>query len=112
MWPRIPYFRRDGNDLLLDLPLTITEATLGTRVDVPTLSDGLVTLTIPPGTSSGAKLRLKGKGLPDLKTHVHGDQYAVVKIVVPKELDERTRRLLEDLAAAIPQHPRRGLWGE
>lgn len=107
-----PYFRRDGNDVLLDVPLTMTEAALGTRVDVPTLSDGTVTVTIPPGTSSGAKLRLKGKGIADLKTRERGDQYAVVKIVVPKAPDERVRKLLEELAEATHQEPRRGLWGD
>ncbi|MFV0444185.1 MAG: DnaJ C-terminal domain-containing protein [Planctomycetaceae bacterium] len=105
-----PYFRREGNDVYLDVPLTITEAALGTKVDVPTLTEGTVTLTIPAGTSSGAKLRLKGKGFPDLKTHDHGDQYAVVKIVPPKHPSPRVRELLEHLSTELTDQPRNGLW--
>jgi DnaJ-class molecular chaperone len=64
-----PFFKREGSDLLLDVPITITEATLGAKIDVPTLLEGQVTVTIPPGTSSGARLRLRGKGFPDHKTN-------------------------------------------
>jgi curved DNA-binding protein len=105
-----PYFRRDGNDVLLDVPLTVSEAALGARVDVPTLTEGTVTLTIPAGTSSGAKLRLKGKGFPDPKTHDHGDQYAIMKIVVPKEPSARAKELFEELAQADTSRPRQNLW--
>jgi DnaJ-class molecular chaperone len=105
-----PYFRREGNNVLLDVPLTIAEAALGARVDVPTLTEGTVTLTIPPGTSSGAKLRLKGKGFPDPRTHERGDQFAVVKIVVPRDPAPRARELLEELAKVDATHPRQGLW--
>lgn len=105
-----PYFRREGNDVLLDVPLTISEATLGARVDVPTVTDGTLTITIPPGTSSGAKLRLKGKGFPDPRSHERGDQYAVVKIVVPKAPGPRVKELLQELAQADGSNPRQGLW--
>lgn len=105
-----PYFRREGHDVLLDVPLTITEASLGAKVDVPTLLEGWVTLSIPPGTPSGAKLRLKGKGFPNPKTHEPGDQYAVVKIVPPKDPDEPVRKLLQELAERSHEAPRRGLW--
>lgn len=78
-----PRFRRgDGNDVLVDLPLNIAEATLGATVPVPTL-DGEVELTIPPGTASGAKLRLRGKGITP-GSGAAGDLYAVIKIVTPK----------------------------
>jgi DnaJ-class molecular chaperone len=60
-----PYFRREGNNILLDVPISPPEAVLGTKVEVPTVKEGNVTLTIPPGTSSGAKLRLSGLGAPD-----------------------------------------------
>jgi DnaJ-class molecular chaperone len=56
-----PYFRRDGSDVLVDVPITPAEAVLGAKVDAPTLSDGQVMVTVPPGTSSGMKLRLRGK---------------------------------------------------
>ena len=97
-----PYFRRDGHDVILECPLSVTEALLGTRVDVPTLTEGQVTLTIPAGTSSGAKLRLRGKGFPNRKTGTPGDQYVITKITVPKTVDEETRELLTQLAAKLP----------
>ncbi|MBX3437652.1 MAG: DnaJ domain-containing protein [Planctomycetaceae bacterium] len=105
-----PYFRREGNNVLLDLPLTMTEAALGTKVDVPTIDDVHVTLTVPPGASSGTKLRLRGKGFTDSKSKQPGDQIVVTKIVVPRELSDHAKTLLNDLAAAAPQSPREGLW--
>lgn len=97
-----PYFRREGNDVTLECPLSVTEAMLGTRIDVPTLTEGSVTLTIPAGTSSGAKLRLRGKGFPNRKTGVSGDQYVITKIVVPKVLDDTAKDLLNQLATKLP----------
>ncbi len=105
-----PYFRREGNDVLVDVPVTVTEAALGAKVEVPTLSEGPVLVTIPPGTSSGAKLRLRGKGIRDPKTGIRGDQYVVVKVVVPKQLTERAKSLLKELAEEVPMNPRQGLW--
>jgi curved DNA-binding protein len=105
-----PYFRRDGSNLLVDLPVTVTEAALGAKVEVPTLSDGLVVVTIPPGTSSGAKLRLRGKGVLDRTTKERGDQFAVVKIVVPRKPGERAVEILQELARVEPLAPRGDLW--
>ena len=105
-----PYFRREGNNILLDVPITPAEAVLGTKVDVPTVKEGKVTLTIPPGTSSGAKLRLSGLGAPDPKTKQRGDQFVVVKIVVPKTISEDTRELYEQIAAQTHSSPRENLW--
>ncbi|MSR59392.1 MAG: J domain-containing protein [Planctomycetaceae bacterium] len=105
-----PYLRREGNDLFVDVPVTIAEAALGAKVEVPTLSEGLMVVTIPPGTSSGAKLRLRGKGGADLRTKTRGDQFAVVKIVAPQKLSEKAKDLLEQFAVAAPQSPRQGLW--
>lgn len=99
-----PYFRRVGSDIYLDLPLTITEAALGTRVEIPTLQ-GKTVLTVPAGTPSGAKLRLKGKGIqPPGKPA--GDQYAVVRIVPPRKLSEQQRRILEELRTLGEADPR------
>jgi DnaJ-class molecular chaperone len=93
-----PHLRRNGRDIELALPLTVGEAILGTQVDVPTV-DGSVRITIPPGTSSGAKLRLRGKGVkaPD---GTRGDQLCRVEIVVPKldPSDKATRDLVEELS--------------
>lgn len=107
---RHPWFRRDGANILLDIPISIAECALGTKVDIPTLSDGIVTLTIPPGTSSGAKLRLKGKGLRDRRTGNRGDMFAVVKIAAPKDPDDRSKELLAELSDTLKQTPRAGLW--
>jgi curved DNA-binding protein len=105
-----PYFKREGSDLLVEVPVSITEATLGAKVDVPTLDEGLVSLTIPPGASSGAKLRLRGKGIIDPKTKTRGDQYVVIKIVVPKNVNDRAKELLQELDREAPVNPRAGLW--
>ena len=72
-----PFFKRDQDDLIVEVPVTFTEAALGAKVDVPTLNEGLVTLKIPTGSSSGTRLRMKGKGIINPKTKVHGDQYVV-----------------------------------
>ncbi|MBX3351757.1 MAG: DnaJ domain-containing protein [Phycisphaeraceae bacterium] len=99
-----PSYERHGMDLHAPLPLSIVEATLGAKVDVRTPS-GVVGLTIPPGTPSGAKLRVKGKGVSDAKGAA-GDFYAIVKIVPPKELDERDATLLREIGERIG-HPAR-----
>ena len=104
------YFRREGFNLLVDLPLSLTEAALGAKVDVPTLSEGLVTMSVPAGSSSGMKLRLREKGILDSKTNKRGDQFAVLKIVAPKGLDAESRELLEQFATRNPSNPREGLW--
>ena len=107
-----PWFRRDGTNVLLDLPLTITECALGTKADIPTLRDGTVTLTVPPGTSSGARLRLKGKGIRDRRSDVFGDMFAIIKIVAPKPdaVNDRVRELLSELDETLEQSPRASLW--
>lgn len=105
-----PVFRRDGQNLLVDLPLTIAEAVLGTKVEVPTIHEGLVMLTVPPGTSSGAKLRLRGKGVPDRQTGQRGDQHVVIKIVVPKKIDEAAEKALKQFDSLTTLNPRQGLW--
>lgn len=98
-----PYFRREGLDVLVEVPLSLWEALLGTKVEVPTL-DGSVTLTIPPGTSSGAKLRIKGRGIE--RGSEKGDQYVLTRIIVPKTLDEQDKAAIETLAAKHPINAR------
>jgi molecular chaperone DnaJ len=102
------WFRREGRDVVLDLPLTVGEATLGTRLEVPTV-DGRVTLTIPPGSRSGQRLRLKGKGAGGRAGQPHGDQIVVLQIVPPRSLDPKSRKLLEDFERLNPVHPRETL---
>ncbi|MEZ6124423.1 MAG: DnaJ C-terminal domain-containing protein [Planctomycetaceae bacterium] len=105
-----PWFRREGNNLLVDAPVTPTEAALGAKIDVPTLTEGPVVMSIPPGTSSGAKLRLRSKGVPDRKAGTRGDQLVVIKIVVPKTLSPEAEDLFRQLEQAAPLEPREGLW--
>ncbi len=92
-----PVLRRNGQDVELELPLTVAEAILGTKVDVPTI-DGPVKVSVPAGTSSGARLRLRGRGIKQADG-VRGDQICLIAIVVPKidSDDEETRKLVEDL---------------
>ena len=92
-----PFFRREGRDLYLDLPVSVREATLGAKVQVPTL-EGRVTLTIPPGTDSGSKLRLRGKGVPSPSGGAPGDLYVVVQICVPRDLPPEVAKKLEEIA--------------
>ena len=105
-----PWFRRDGHNLLIDVPVTPSEAALGAKIDVPTLTEGVVVLSIPAGTSSGAKLRLRGKGVRNPKTGDRGDQFVVLKIVLAKDLSEAARGLYQQLAELPFVDPRDGLW--
>lgn len=103
------YFRREGSNILLDVPITPAEAVLGTKVEVPTLSEGNVVVKVPPHTSTGMKLRLRGKGAIDQHTKQPGDQFVVIKIVLPKQLSEQAKSLYEKLS----EHDgsvRDGLW--
>lgn len=106
-----PWFRREGANLLVDVPVTFTEAALGGKVDVPTLEEGRVVVTVPPSTSSGAKLRLREKGVMDRTTGKRGDLFAVLKVVPPGPLTDKARELLRELAVECGKDPRAGLWG-
>jgi curved DNA-binding protein len=105
-----PYFYREGSNLLIDVPVTPSEAALGTKIEVPTLSEGHVNVKVPPGTSSGTRLRLRGKGVSNPKSHERGDQFVVVKIVIPHETSDAAKKLYSELAEIEPQAPRSGLW--
>jgi len=99
-------FQRDGNNLRLELPVTLYEAVLGGKVRVPTLA-GALELSIPPGTSSGRTFRLKGKGLPGKDGA--GDLLAVVRIVLPQGSDPRLETLMREWRDNSPYDPRSGL---
>lgn len=103
------YFTREGRDLVVEAPVSVPEAILGARIDVPTL-DGLKTLPVPAGASSGQKLRLRGQGVPASKDQPAGDLFVVLKVVVPKGIDDESRRLIEQFAERNRQDPRAGLW--
>ncbi len=98
-----PYFRREGNDLILDVPISLAEAVLGTKVEVPTLDGTRGTIRVPPGSSSGTRMRLRGRGING------GDQYIELKVIVPAQKDDRSRELIEEFARLNPQDPRADL---
>lgn len=101
-----PVFKRVGDDLTCDCPLTIDEAVLGAKIEVPTLS-GRVQLTIPPGTSSGRVFRLKGKGIENATARTTGDQLVTVRIVLPDTIDEGLQAFLRTWREGHPYDPGR-----
>ncbi|HQY87390.1 MAG TPA: J domain-containing protein, partial [Tepidisphaeraceae bacterium] len=98
-----PYFRREGNDILLDVPLSIYEAIRGVELSVPTL-EGPETIKIPGGMSSGTKIRIKGRGVK--RASEQGDQFVVIKIIVPKSMSTEDKQLLEEIARRNPVNAR------
>jgi DnaJ-class molecular chaperone len=103
-----PFFAREGKDVSVQVPVTVSEAALGAKIEVPTL-EGRATVTIPPGTDGGARLRLRGKGVPAPRGP-RGDLYVVVQIRVPKDLDHEGRAAVERLKRFEPEDPRKGLF--
>ena len=97
-------FERDGDHIRIELPISLDEAVLGAKIDVPTI-DGSVTLSIPAGSNNGAVLRLKGKGIGG-----KGDQYVRLKVVLPADPDDKLTSFLKEWREEHPQHPRRN-WG-
>jgi len=105
-----PYFDRRGDDLYTVVPITVNEAALGTKIEVPTI-DGRSLLRVPPGTNGGQKLRLREKGVPAVRHGGHrGDQYVELQIVVPKPVDERVKELLRELDKIAHENPRSDLF--
>jgi len=103
------FFKRRGNDIHIQVPITVAEAALGAKVEVPTI-DGQALLKIPPGAESGSKFRLREKGVLNRRTNVRGDQYVDVRIVVPRLHDERSKEILREFARLNPEDPRAGLF--
>jgi DnaJ-class molecular chaperone len=102
-----PHFKRVGKNLELTLPLTLREAALGAKIDVPT-PKSTITLSIPPCSSSGRKLRIKGQGVADAKGET-GDLLVQLQIVLPKSLDQEAQKAIEAIDAANPLDPRGAL---
>ncbi len=100
-----PLFKREGSNIYLKVPITVTEATLGAKIEVPTIY-GKTIFKIPPGTKSGQKFRLKDKGAPLPGKNTRGDQYVEVSIVPPPFNDERIRELVRELGKISNQNPR------
>jgi molecular chaperone DnaJ len=105
------FFERRGNDLYTKVPVTISEATLGAKIEVPTM-DGRALVRIPPGTNSGKTLRLKEKGVPSARNGARGDQYVEIQVVVPQPTDERVRNLMKELEKVAPEDPRKDLFSK
>src|SRR5712664_2357687 len=106
-----PFFERRGNDLYTKVPVTVSEATLGAKIEVPTI-DGRSLVKIPPGTNSGSTLRLREKGITSARNGSRGDQYVEVQVVVPKPTDERVRKLMKELESVEPADPRKDLFSK
>lgn len=100
-----PVFTRKGDNIECVIPVTLTEAALGAKIEVPTVS-GKAQLRIPPGTQSGQRFRLREKGAPSLRSNHRGDQYVEVKITLPKIIDEDSKELLRQFAKRNPDNPR------
>lgn len=103
------FFRREGRDLTIEAPISVSEAILGARIDVPGI-EGMKSLRIPPGSSTGLKLRLKGQGVPASGGKPAGDLFVSLKIVAPPNIDAEARRLIQEFAEKAPHNPRTGLW--
>jgi molecular chaperone DnaJ len=103
-----PTFKRKGDNILVDVPVTIGEATLGAKIEVPTI-DGTAAMTLPPGTQGGQKFKLSGKGFPSAKTGRRGDQLVTIQVAVPKAVTERGRTALREVEALYEESPRKGM---
>lgn len=100
-----PFFKREGANIYVKVPITVPEATLGAKIDVPTLY-GKTAIRIPPGTKSGQKFRLKNKGVPTPGKRAHGDQFVEVSIIPPPFNDERIREIMKELERISVENPR------
>jgi molecular chaperone DnaJ len=112
-----PVFTRSGDDIHVTVPVTVSEAALGAKIEVPTIDTheggGRTQLKIPPGTQNGQKLRLREKGAPSASREgSRGDEIVEVRIVVPKVQDERSKEILRELAKLNPEDPRAALLAE
>ena len=104
-------FERRGNDIYVKVPVKVSEATLGAKVEVPTI-DGRALVRIPPATNSGSTLRLREKGVPSARNGSRGDQYVEIQVIVPKPTDERVRNLMKELENLEPEDPRKDLFAK
>jgi len=106
-----PFFHREGDNIEIRIPVTVTEAGLGAKIEVPTI-DGRALLKIPPGTPNGRKFRLSEKGVYNSRKSQRGDQIVEVVIQAPKVQDERTKELLRELAKIQTEDPRAEIWAK
>jgi molecular chaperone DnaJ len=105
------FFHREGDNIEIKVPITVWEAALGSKIEVPTI-DGRTLLKIPQGTKNGQRFRLREKGVLNSRTNERGDQIVEVAIEAPDPRDERTRELLRELSKVHPEDPRAGIWSQ
>ena len=106
-----PFFHRDGDDIEIKVPVSVWEAGLGAKIEVPTI-DGRTLLKIPQGTKNGQRFRLREKGVLSSRTNKRGDQIVEVAVEAPDPRDERTREMLKELAKLHPEDPRAEMWSK
>ena len=106
-----PFFQREGDNIEIKIPVTVWEAALGAKIEVPTI-DGRTLMKIPQGTHNGQRFRLSEKGVTNSRTGQRGDQIVEVAIEAPDSHDERTRELLREMAKLHPDDPRAALWSK
>jgi molecular chaperone DnaJ len=106
-----PFFKRDGDNIEIKLPLTVSEAGLGAKIEVPTI-DGRALLKIPQGTQNGQKFRLREKGIFNARKNTRGDEIVEVFLRAPDVHDERTRELLRQLAQVQTEDVRTEVWSQ
>ncbi|MFZ1108202.1 MAG: J domain-containing protein [Rhodomicrobium sp.] len=100
-----PLFTRDGDNIVMELPISLNEAVLGARIEAPTIS-GRVTVAVPRGASSGQVLRLRGRGVKNSRSGAYGDQLITLKVVLPAVIDGELERFMQDWAKKQPYDPR------
>jgi molecular chaperone DnaJ len=105
------FFRRDGDDIHIQVPVTVSEAGLGAKIEVPTI-DGRALLKVPQGTQNSQKFRLRDKGVLNTRKNQRGDEIVEVIIQAPKAQDERTRELLRELSQVNTEDPRKEIWNK
>ncbi|MFL6468475.1 MAG: molecular chaperone DnaJ [Pyrinomonadaceae bacterium] len=104
-----PFFMRKGDNIYVTVPISVSEAALGTKIEVPTV-EGKAQLKIPPGTESGQKFRLRERGFPSLRNpSLRGDQFIEVKIILPRVISEETKELLRQFEKLNPENPRKAM---
>jgi len=104
-----PFFQREGDDIKIRVPVTVWEASLGTKIEVPTI-DGRALLKIPQGTQNGQKFRLRDKGVMNSRKGRRGDQIVEVILLAPPARDERTREILREMEGLHREDPRAEMW--
>ncbi|HAR44955.1 MAG TPA: hypothetical protein DCS05_01955 [Nitrospiraceae bacterium] len=102
------YFERKGDNLYSEAQVTVKEAALGDRIEIPAI-DGIISMSLPQGVQTGQQLRLKGKGVPHLGGSGAGDHYVTIKVVTPSGLTDRGKELLLELDRLQPANPRAGV---